>query len=300
MIRLENRSAEMEIFVAVVDAGGFSAAANRFQLTPSAISKLISRLEARLAVRLFNRSTRKLQLTPEGQEFYQRCVRILSDIEEAERCASHADVAAGHLSVNVSVPVGMQIILPLLPGFLARHPRVTVDLNLTDEVVNLLDVNAEVAIRSGPMKNSRLTARKLGATHMVVVASPAYLAQYGTPQTPQALQSHNRLGHRFAREINGWPFQQGERQWLLPINGNVQVSNGEALRSLCLQGLGVARLARFLVQQDIANGSLVPLLEAFNPREEEEIHAVYVSQGGLLPNRVRAFIDFLVEKIQLT
>lgn len=299
MIRLENRSGEMEIFVGVVNAGSFSAAAARLQMTPSAVSKLMSRLETRLGARLINRSTRKLQLTAEGAEFYQRCLNILSDIEEAESCVSHAEMAAGRVNVNVSVPVGMRIILPLVSAFLKQYPRVSLNLQLTDEVVNLLDINAEVAIRSGRMKDSRLSARKLGATPMTIVASPGYLQTYGIPKTPQDLENHNRLGHHFAREMNGWPFTVDGKEIVIPINGNAQVSNGEALRLLCVEGLGMARLANFLIADDVEAGRLVPVLQDYNPGDLEEIHAVYISQGGPLPHRIRVFIDYLADNIAL-
>jgi len=171
MPRLDNnRAAEMEVFVRVVDLGGFTAAAHEFRLTPSGVSKLVSRLEARLGSRLVNRSTRRLQLTPEGQAFYVRAARILADLEEAEREAAAGASPRGHLRVNTNIPVGMQLIVPLIPGFLAENPEITLDVVLTDTVVDLMQERADVAIRFGPLRDSRLVARKLGTTRMAVVA----------------------------------------------------------------------------------------------------------------------------------
>src|SRR5882757_1265849 len=185
MPRLDtNRAAEMEVFVRVVDLGGFTAAAHEFRLTPSGVSKLVSRLEARLGSRLMNRSTRRLQLTPEGQAFYLRATRILADLEEAEREAAAGAAPRGHLRVNTNIPVGMRLIVPLIPRFLADNPQITLDIVLTDTVVDLMQERADVAIRFGPLRDSRLVARKLGTTRMSVVASPDYLARHGNPSTP--------------------------------------------------------------------------------------------------------------------
>ncbi len=156
-------------------------------MTPSAVSKLITRLEQRLGTRLLNRSTRQLQLTPEGCAFYERGVRILADLEEAERCASENAAPRGRLRVNANVPFGHHFLLPLVPEFLAQHPEVTLDIVLTDEVVDILEQRTDVAVRAGPLKSSSLVARKLGSTRMLIVGAPAYLARHGMPATPQAL-----------------------------------------------------------------------------------------------------------------
>lgn len=206
MARLEvNRSGELEVFARVVESGGFSAAARRCGMTPSAVSKLITRLEQRLGTRLLNRSTRQLQLTPEGCAFYERGVRILADLEEAERCASENAAPRGRLRVNANVPFGHHFLLPLVPEFLAQHPEVTLDIVLTDEVVDILEQRTDVAVRAGPLKSSSLVARKLGSTRMLIVGAPAYLARHGMPATPQALLGHNRLGANYVRTRSGWP-----------------------------------------------------------------------------------------------
>lgn len=299
MARLDvNRSGEMEVFVRVVELGGFSAAARAYRMTPSAVSKLIARLEARLGARLVNRSTRRLQLTPEGCTFYERSVRLLADLDEAERGAATSERPSGRLRVNANVPFGTHLLLPLVPEFLAQHPAVTLDIVLTDEVIDLLEERTDVAIRAGPLKSSRLVARKLGETRMVIVGAPAYFRRFGMPATPGDLERHNRLGFNYARATEGWPLIDRGNQITVATVGNAQVSDGEALRHLALAGLGLARLAAFMVKADIVAGRLLPVLEDCNPGDTEPVHAVFLGQGRHLPARVRAFLDFLADKVR--
>jgi DNA-binding transcriptional LysR family regulator len=295
-----NRSGEMEVFARVVELSGFSAAARKLRMTPSAVSKLVARLERRLGVRLINRSTRQLQLTPEGTAYYERAIRILDEIATAEREATAGAIPRGRLRINTSVPFGLHKLMPLIPGFLARHPGVTVDISLTDAVVDLLEQRADIAIRLGPLKESRLLARKLGESAMVVVAAPSYLATHGTPQTPAELERHNRLGFCFSKQLHDWPFRDGAGGVMtLPPIGNALVSDGEAMQRLAVAGLGLARLTRFHVDHDIAAGRLVPVLEDHNPGDREAVNAVFVGHGGQLPARVRALLDYLVEHVRL-
>lgn len=294
-----NRSGELEVFVRVVELSGFSAAARACGMSPSAVSKLVGRLEQRLGTRLVNRSTRQLQLTPEGHAFYERGVRVLADLDEAERGASAHSIPRGRLRVNANVPFGHHFLLPLVPEFLIRHPEVSLDIVLTDQVVDILEQRADVAVRAGPLKNSSLVARKLGQTRMMVVGAPAYLQRHGMPATPEDLAAHNLLGLSHARTQRGWPMRQAGVDSVVAIKGNAQASDGEGVRRLALAGAGLARLAAFQAREDIAVGRLVPLLEEFNPGDVEEIHAVFVGQGGYLPLRVRAMLDFLVERVTI-
>ncbi len=301
MARLDvNRSGEIEVFVRVVELGGFSAAARDFRMSPSAVSKLVARLERRLGVRLINRSTRKLQLTPEGAAFHDRGVRILDDLDTAEREAASGTMPRGRLRVNCNVSFGQHYLLRLLPAFLAAHPEVTVDVALTDTVVDLLEERADVAIRVGPSRGSRLLVRKLGETRNMVVASPDYVARRGMPATPAELTGHNRLGFCFTRLIEGWPFRDegGGVTNVAPL-GNALVSDGEAMRQLALAGLGIARLGVFHVRKDVEAGLLLPVLEDFNPGDTDPVHAIFVGQGGHVPARVRAFLDFLAANVRL-
>jgi DNA-binding transcriptional LysR family regulator len=294
-----NRSGEMEVFVRAVELGGFTAAARVCGMTPSAVSKLVARLETRLGARLVNRSTRKLQLTSEGCVFYERGITILADIAEAERYASAGEQAAGPIRINTSASFGNHILAPLIPEFLARHPAVTLDISHTDRVVDLLEDRADVAIRAGPLKSSSLVARKLGAIGKLIVASPAYLARHGEPRSAAALSNHRRIGLSYARTVEGWPIRQDGGIISLPLTPGIQVGDGEAMRFMAIAGVGLARLTRFTVRADIEAGRLVPVMEDTNPGDTEEFYAVYIGQGGPLPARVRALLDFLAEQAEL-
>lgn len=290
-----NRSGEMEVFVRVVELGGFSPAARAARMTPSAVSKLITRLETRLGARLLNRSTRQLQLTPEGCAFYERATRILADLEDAERAAGVGEQAIGRVRLNTSASYFNHVLAPVLPEFLASHPDVTLDIVQTDAVVDLLAERTDVAIRAGPLKSSSLVARKLGETALTIIAAPAYLERCGEPRSIADLEAHNRLGFGYARAVDGWPLREGGETVIVPTTGRVQASDGEGLRRLALAGVGLARLAAFTVRDDIAAGRLVPLLGHLDTGEREAFHAVHVGQGGPLPSRVRVLLDFLAE-----
>ncbi|QHE90476.1 LysR family transcriptional regulator [Pandoraea fibrosis] len=295
-----NRSGDMEVFARVVELGGFSAAARALHMTPSAVSKLIARLESRLGARLFNRSTRRLQLTPEGTSFHERALRVLADIEAAEREAAAGAVPRGLLRVNSSVPIGSLYLLPVIPAFLAKYPEIRLDLTLTDTVVDLLEQRADVAVRAGPLRDSRLVARKLGESRVHVVASPEYLARNGPLRSPADLIHHNVMAFNFDRQVQGWPFLDGAGGIThYPQIGNMVVSDGDTMRKLAIEGLGLARHSRYHVDADLRAGRLVTVLEDYNPGDLEPVHAVYVGQGGHLPARVRAFLDFLVANVHL-
>lgn len=300
MARLEvNRSGELEVFVRVIELGSFSAAARECAMTPSAVSKLVARLEQRLGTRLVNRSTRHFQLTPEGCTFYKRGVRILADLEEAERCAGLHSAPRGRLRVSANIPFGRQFLIPLIPAFLEKYPDVTIDILLTDEIIDLLEQRIDISILIGTLKSSGLMARKLGETRMIVVGSPAYLTRYGTPVTPEDLSQHNLLESSDLRAHQGWPFEHKTGLINMPVIGNAHTSDGDALHRLTLAGLGLARLPACQVHKDIESGRLVSVLEPFNPQDAEEVHAVFVGQGGYLPARVRALLDFLAEKVKI-
>ncbi len=294
-----NRSGEMEVFARVVELGGFSPAARSLRMTPSAVSKLIARLEARLGVRLIIRSTRKLQLTEEGATFHAGALRVLADLDEAERSVAACQIPRGRLRVNSNVPFGRHYLLPLAPRFMAAHPGVQLDITITDQVIDLMDERADVAIRVGPMRPSQLVARKLGAAAMAIVASPDYLIRHPAPRSIADLVRHDLITFNFARHCDEWPFRLDGKRLSVPAHGRVTVGDGESARQLALNGQGLARLSLFHIGHDIAAGRLVPVLEDFNPGDVEEINAVYVGHGGRLPARVRAFIDFLVETVDL-
>lgn len=298
---MDYRSGEMAVFSTVAETGSFSAAGRRMRMTPSAVSKLIARLEARLGTSLFIRSTRRLQLTAEGELYLERVLRILAEIDEADRLvASGADaVPTGRLRVSASVAFGECCILPLVPAFLARYPLVELDISLTDTVVDLVDDRTDVAIRIGALQDSSLKARKLLETRRVIVAAPDYVTRHGMPVRPHDLADHNCLRFNFRRTLAEWPFRDpnNDETYTVAVSGNAHGNNGVVLRQLALGGLGLARLGEFHVADDIATGRLVPVLEAYNAGDVELIHAVFVGHEQLAV-RVRAFVDFLAEMLR--
>jgi len=296
---MDNRTGEIEAFLRTIDSGSFAAAAKSLRQTPSGVSRSVARLEARLGVRLLNRTTRSLTLTPEGEAYRPRALGILNDLDELERSFS-ADKAAprGKLLVSASVPFGLHRLLPVLPEFLERYPQVLVDLSLTDALIDLVSQRIDVAIRHGTLRDSSLRARKLGTSRWLIVAAPSYLQRRGRPKRPADLKHHNCLNFNFRRSIEGWTFKFDGTPRQFAIRGNFQGNSGEAIRLMAVGGAGVARLAHFLVAEDIELGRLVPLLTSFNIGDSEDIHALYVGHERLSA-RVRVFLDFLVKRASI-
>jgi DNA-binding transcriptional LysR family regulator len=286
---------EMAVFVQVVEEGGFSAAAHALRLTPSAVSKQVARLEDRLGVRLMDRTTRHWRLTEEGEGFLERARRILADLEEAEQSAAGGRAAPrGILRVSVSNSFGRSQIVPLLPAFLARYPELRLSLTLSDGLLDLVEEHLDVAIRVAPLTDSTLIVRKLADNRRVICASPAYLARRGTPRTPDELAHHDCLAVAGSSGLNVWEFTGPGPPTRLAVSGRVEVNNTELLRSMALAGLGLIRIAEFLVTPDIAAGRLVPVLVDWNKPDAPPIHLVY-APGRHVSARVRAFVDYLVE-----
>jgi DNA-binding transcriptional LysR family regulator len=291
-----DKPGEMQVFVRVVEDGGFSAAARGLGLTPSAISKVISRLESRLGVRLMHRTTRAFNLTHEGVSFYQRSARILRDIDEAEEAISqfHAE-PRGTLKVNAAVAFATYQVAPLLPTFFERFPNVHIELTVTDRVVDVVEDSVDVAIRIGTRIDPSLMSRLLAEDHRVICASPEYLRRRGVPLEPADLTRHDCLawiGNQGG--LNEWPFSGADGPYTLPVRGHVDVNSGEALYELTRAGVGISRIAEFRVGDDIQAGRLVSLLEAVHRPVPLPIHVI-CSRGRHLVPKVRAFVDFLVE-----
>lgn len=297
---MDNRAGEMEVFALAADLKSFSAAGRRLKMSPSAVSKLVSRVEERLGTRLLVRSTRTLELTPEGEMYLRRARRILKDIEETEELvAGGREEAQGLLRVNSSVGFGERCILPLLGEFADNHPKVRLDLTLTDGVIDLIGERTDIAIRVGPMRDSSLMARRLYSSRRVIVASPEYLKKRGTPRTPTDLEQHNCIGFNFKPSLDEWPFRDPATGTVYSrtVTGSIQVSSGSIKRQLCLLGVGIGRIGEFHVRPDIEAGTLVPILEDHNGGDIELVHAVYAGHEHLAA-RIRAFIDFLVQRIE--
>jgi len=287
---------DLVAFVRAVERGGFSAAARDLGLTPSAVSKLVTRLEDRLGVRLLNRTTRRLALTAEGETFFQRSQRILADIAEAEEEVGRSRAQPrGLLRVNVGSAFGMHQFAPALPDFLARHPDIQVELTITDRVVDLIEEGADLALRLGLLADSSLVARRICEVERVVCAAPEYLRRHGTPRKPAHLRGHNCLTMATAPTLRRWPFEGPGGVEHVEVSGNVSANSADALLALALRGLGLIRLSDVIVGQAVREGRLVPLLEDIHHREALPLHAVY-PQGRHRSPRLAAMIEFLVER----
>ncbi len=287
---------EMIAFVQAVEHRGFSAAARELELSPSAVSKQISRLEDRLGARLFHRTTRQLNLTQEGRAFYERCVAVLDEIQQAEQAVSelHGQVR-GVLRVVAIAAFARAHLLPLFPEFMGRYPELKLELRLSERPVDLIDVGADVALQLSEMiDDESLVAKKLFTNRRLVCAAPAYLDRYGTPQTPEDLLDHNCLTHSSFVHFNDWEFVGPNGTKVLHVSGNFEANSATALFEAVLAGVGVARLATFLVGHDLSTGRLVPLLTDY-VHEKSSLLVVYPHRRHL-STKVRAFVDFLSEK----
>lgn len=291
-----DRYGEMQAFMQVVDHGGFTEAAKLLGLSPSAVSKLISRLEDRLGARLLQRTTRRVSLTAEGRVYADQVRGILADIDAVEASVGGAEAEPrGSLRINVAHGFGMTQVVPLLPGFLARYPKVDVQITFADHVVDLVAEGEDVGIRTGQLRDETLIARKLGEHRRIICAAPSYIERYGMPQTPDDLARHNCLLFDGPEGLNEWPFRTAdggvERR---PIRGNFRSSNGDAIFRMLLAGVGLCYAADFGIKQAIKEGRLVPVLTDHTADILRPIHVVYPARKHLAA-KVRAFADYLVE-----
>ena len=294
-----NRSGELELLVLVAERGSLSAAARHLGVSPSAVSKTMSRLEARLGVQLLQRSTRRVQLTAEGAQLYERGKRVLADLDEIEAAVAARSAPRGVVRISASSSTGARLLVPLVRQLLDAHPGLSLDLNFTDQVVDLAQEGIDVAIRWGELPSSDMVARLLGRTRQVIVGAPGYLARHGRPGHPDDLHGHVRLGWNYQRTIPHWPFDLGGRRVEVGIGEVVRVNDGDVMRQLALQGVGLARLSLFHAWDDLVAGRLAVVLEEFNTGVLEPIHAVYLGKPDRLPPRTRAVLDFLQAQVDL-
>ncbi len=284
----------MEVFVRVVQAGSFSEAARNLNLTPSAVSKQVSRLEDRLGARLINRTTRRLGLTEEGSAFYERAQRILADVEEAEQAVSHLHGAPrGTLKLNAPVVFGHAHIAPLLPGYLAQYPEMRVDLSTNDRYVDLLEEGLDLVIRIGELSDSSLIARKLATTSRLVVANESYFKRHGVPNKPKDLAEHNCLVFLYRATRNVWQFDGPEGPETVEVKGDVETNSIEVILELLLAGHGVALMPTWLVGEYLRKRELTQVLTDY-AAPDAQIFAVYPPGRHLSP-KVRSFVDYLVQ-----
>jgi DNA-binding transcriptional LysR family regulator len=291
-----DRAAEMTAFVRSVDGGGFSAAARELGLTPSALSKLVTRLEDRLGARLLQRTTRRLQLTPEGEAFYVRSRRILADMDEAEAEVVEAGVRpTGLLRLHCGSAFGMHQLAPAIPLFLERHPGVELDITISDEPLVGLGEGVDLAIRIGALDESSMVARRICNLERVICAAPSYLERCGMPRTPDDLQQHNCLWITSLPVLRRWPFDTDDGIRVVHIDGNVVANNAETVLQLAMAGVGITRLTDVIVGDAIRRGELVPILNEWHHVEPVPLYATYPSGRNLSP-KIRAMVDFLVEQ----
>ncbi len=291
-----NNINEMEIFVRVVQAKSFSAAARALDLSPSAVSKQIGRLEDRLGARLLNRTTRQLSLTEVGQAFFARAERIISDIAEAERAVGDLHTEPrGLLRVNAPVAFGRLHVAPLLPKFLAAYPEISVDLTVNDRFVDLVEEGVDLALRIGELADSSLIAKRLAPNRRVVCAAPSYLAARGTPAEPADLRQHNCMTYTYRTNRHDWQLEKDGQAEHVVVSGNLETNYAEVLMSAALAGSGIVLLPMWLAGPQLAAGELVEVLPDWRA-PDSAIYAVYPHARHLSP-KVRVFVDFLAEEI---
>ena len=290
------RLEEMQAFLCTAEAQSFTGAAQRLGQSKSMISQRVADLEARLGVRLLNRTTRRLSLTEAGQAFLEGCSRALHEVEDAEEAASrHGSELRGTLRIAAPLSFALLHLKPALLGFMTAHPELEVNLDMDDRVVDLVQGGYDMALRIGRLPDSSLIARRLAPSRIVVCASPAYLVERGRPEHPEQLAQHECLIYTGSARSDQWSFQIDGRWTAVPVHGRLQTNNGDMLMAAAIAGWGVAMLPSFIVGAALENGDLTCLLQGY-PTLDGAIHAVYPASRQV-SRRVRVFCDFLAERI---
>ncbi|MCW5652938.1 LysR family transcriptional regulator [Hydrogenophaga sp.] len=292
-----DRFQEMSVFSAVVDAGSFVGAADALALSRPVVSRLVADLETRLGVRLLHRTTRRLSLTAEGEVFHARCKELLAGVAEAEaEITSRSGEATGLLKVSAPVSFGLLRLAPLWPGFLARHPRVKLDVVLSDRMVDLVEEGFDLAVRIARLPASSLVSRQLATTRMVVCASPAYLRRHGRPREPADLARHSVVAYSLLSMGDTWSFEGPGGPASVKVEPRLRTNSGDTCRAAALRHAGVIMQPAFLVEDDLRAGTLVALLPDYRC-PELGIHAVYPSRKHVSP-KVRLLIDHLERSLR--
>ena len=291
-----DRFVAISTFAKVVEVGSFVGAANRLGVSVSAVSRQVTELEAHLDARLLNRTTRRLSLTESGRAFYERCVQLLADLEEAEQSANAATIAPrGTLRVTCGTTFGTRYLAPAIADFVSRYPRVRFDIDLSDHASDLVDEGFDAAVRIGRIGSLNLVGRKIGETRLVCCAAPSYLARHGTPKKPADLAAHACLTYEYSPSKNVWPFhdRQGQDR-SVKVDGPVHANSGQFLEAVAAAGLAIVCEPDFIVRSNVRAGALVPILRAY-PLPPSDIQVVYPSRRHLSA-KVRAFTEFLMER----
>lgn len=293
---MKARSDELQIFICVIECGSISAAAERVGQTPSAISRTLSRLEAKLGTTLINRTTRRMDLTEEGRYFFEHAKRIIDQMDELEEhLTARQQTPSGRLRVDAAAPFMLHAIVPYIAEFRRLYPDIVLELNSNDLIIDLLEQSTDIAIRIGRLADSTLHARFLGCSPLHIVASPAYLEQHGTPGAVIDLNGHALLGFAQNEGLNQWPLRHaGGDRW--SVNAAIHASSGETVRHLALAGQGIACLSDFMTTADIGAGRLTVVLESFNSGHRQPINAVYY-RNSQLALRIQCFLDFIQSKL---
>lgn len=289
-----DRFLEMKVFAAVVDAGSFTAGADVLGMSKAAVSRHVAELEERLGVRLLHRTTRRLSPTTEGEIFHARCRELLGNLDEAEaEISSRVGEATGLLKLNVPVTFGLMHLAPLWPAFMAQHPRLALDITLSDRVADLVEEGYDAAVRIAQLGPSSLISRRLASTRMVVCASPDYLARRGEPVHPQDLLRHDVISYSLSASGENWSFSGPDGEVTVKVAPRVRTNSGDTCRAAALQHQGIILQPTFIVGQDLAQGTLREILPGYRSGELG-IHAVYPSRKFVSP-KLRLLIDFLVD-----
>ena len=290
-------SEEIAIFVAVVESGSFSRAAEQLGQANSAVSRAVKKLESKLGVSLLNRTTRQLSLTEEGERYFRRMQVVLQEMAAAENeLLESRTTPRGLLRVDAATPVILHFLMPLIRPFRERYPEMNLTLVSSETFINLIERKVDVAIRAGTLTDSSLRTRPLFNSYRKIIASPDYLARHGTPQSVAELKHHQCLGFSEPVSLNTWPISCCDGQ-LLEIESEISSNSGETLKQLCLAGNGIACLSDYMVDKEIAEGAFVELLSDKRLPIEMPFSAVYYSDRAV-STRIRAFIDFLSEHVK--
>jgi DNA-binding transcriptional LysR family regulator len=291
-----DRLLAMTVFAKVVEKGSFARAAERLDMSTSAVSRYVAELEAHLDTRLLNRTTRRISLTESGQAFYERTLQLLADLEESEAAASSSTATPrGTIQLTCSINFGVKHLAPAMGSFQARYPEVLFEVSVSDRFVDLVEEGLDLAIRIGDIGNPNLIARKIGEMRLVACASPAYLQRHGTPRRPEDLARHNCLTYEYAPIRNQWRFvDKGGTDIKVRVAGSVHGNNGELLATIAAEGVGIVFEPDFMVAPMILAGRLKPILKNFQS-PPTPIYAIYPSRRHLSA-KVRSFVDFLVER----
>jgi len=283
-------------FAKIVETGSFARAAERLDLSVSAVSRQVAELEAHLDARLLNRTTRRLSLTESGRAFHERCVQLLADLDEAEQSAHAGTVKPrGTLRLTCAVTFGERYLVPAIGELTARYPEMQFDVELSDRVVDLVEEGFDAAVRIGAVGSQNLVGRKIGETRLVCCAAPSYLKRRGEPKKPEDLSAHTCLTYDYAPERGLWPFRDRQgRDRSVKIAGPVHSNSGRLLATLAADGLGIVCEPDFIVAPLVRDGRLVPLLRAFDAASGN-IHVVYPSRRHLSA-KVRAFAEFMAQR----